>query len=180
MKKSNYSAVVDVLALTSHESDQMRASREFKLAYGIFDGLLNAYNIYDLDDVEAENFETKTLSDYEDKEYIALATISFDSFCEQIASDVYDSLFSGLNQACERRADYSDLETWYDFTDYINSGEFAVLLKKYLLQKKAVATVDKDGIKYIFVTIEYPLQSLKDYAELYASRSVKLRIWDIK
>lgn len=180
MKKSNYSAVVDALALTSHESDQARASREFKLAYRIFDGLLNAYNIYDLDDVEAENFETKTLSDYEDKDYIALATISFDSFCEQIAGDIYDSLFSGLNLACERRADYSDLETWYDFTDYISREEFAVLLKKYLLQKKAVATVDKDSIKYTFVAIEYPLQSLKEYAELYASRSVKLRIWDIK
>lgn len=180
MKKSNYSAVVDALALTSHESDQARASKEFKLAYGIFDGLLNAYNIYDLDDVEAENFETKTLSDYEDKEYIALATISFDSFCEQIAGDIYDSIFSGLNLACERRADYSDLETWYDFTDYISREEFAVLLKKYLLQEKAVATVDKDGIKYTFVTIEYPLQSLKEYAEIYASRSVKLRIWDTK
>lgn len=180
MKKSNYSAVVDFLALTSHESDQARASREFKLAYGIFDGLLNAYNIYDLDDVEEENIETKTLNDYEDKEYIALATISLDSFCEQIADDIYDSLFSGLNLACERHADYSDLEAWYDFTDYISREEFAVLLKKHLLQEKAVATVDKDGIKYMFVTIEYPLQSLKEYAELYASRSVKLRIWDIK
>lgn len=180
MKKSNNSAVVDAIALTAHESEQTRASREFKLAYGIFDGLLNAYNIYDLDDVEAENFETKELSDYEDKEYIALATISFDSFCEQIAGDIYDSLFSGLNLACERRADYSSLETWYDFTDYISREEFAVLLKKYLLQEKAVATVDKDGIKYTFVTVEYPLQSLKEYAELYASRSVKLRIWDIK
>lgn len=180
MKKSNNSAVVDAIALISHESDQTRASREFKLAYGIFDGLLNAYNIYDLDDIEAENFETKALADYGDKEYIALATISFDSFCEQIAGDIYDSLFSGLNLACERRADYSSLETWYDFTDYISREEFAVLLKKYLLQEKAVATVDKDGIKYTFVTIEYPLQSLKEYAELYASRSVKLRIWDIK
>lgn len=180
MKKSNYSAVVDAIALTSNESDQTRASREFKLAYGIFDGLLNAYNIYDLDDVEAENFETKTLNDYEDKDYIALATISFDSFCGQIADDIYDSLFSGLNLACERRADYSDLETWYDFTDYISREEFAVLLKKYLLQEKAVATVEKDGIKYTFVTIEYPLQSLKEYAELYASRSVKLGIRDIK
>ena len=180
MKKSNNSAVVDVLALTSHETDQTRASREFKFAYGIFDGLLNAYNIYDLDDVEAENFETKTLSDYEDKEYIALATISFDSFCEQIAVDIYDSLYSGLNLACKRRADFSYLQTWYDFTDYLSSVEFAVLLKKYLLQEKAVATVEKDDIKYTFVTIEHPLQSLKEYAELYASRSVKLRIWDIK
>ena len=166
-----------------HESAQTSASKEFRLAYRVFVGLLVACDSFDfeeLEELDGENLEEKTLDDYENTEYIALATISFDSFCAQISGDIYDSLFNGLNYACEKRADYSDIETWYNFTDYINRREFSVLLKNYLLQEGDVATVYKDGLRFTMVTANYPLESLKEYAELYASKSVKSRIWDIE
>lgn len=178
-----YSAINEISALLCHESSQTRASKDFRLAYSIFTGILDScdsYNFEELEDYSGENFEEKEFEEFEDKEYIALATISFDSFCEQIADDIYDSLFNGLNYACERRCDVSDMETWYNFTDFINRREFAVLLKNHLLQEGDVATVYKDGLKYTTVTTNYPLESLKEYAECYASKSVKLRIWDIK
>lgn len=178
-----YSAVNEISALLRHETAQARASKDFRLAYSIFTGLLNACDSFDFEELEesdGENFEEKALEEYEDKKYIALATISFDSFCDQIADDIYDSLFNGLNYACERRCDVSDMEIWYNFTDYINRREFAVLLKNYLLQNSDVASVYKDGLKFTIVTANYPLDSLKEYAELYASKSVKLRIWDIE
>lgn len=178
-----YSAVSEISALLCHESEQHRATKDFRLAYSIFTGLLDACDSFDfeeLEELDGENFEEKTLDEFEDKEYIALATISFDSFCDQISDDIYNSLFNGLNYACERRADSSDLETWYNFTDYINRREFAVLLKNYLLQEGDVATLYKDGLRYTIVTANYPLDSLKEYAEYYASKSVKLRIWDIE
>lgn len=177
-----YSAINEISALLCHETAQSRASKDFKLAYSIFTGLLDSCDSFDfeeLEELDGENFEKKEFGDFEDKEHIALATISFDSFCEQIADDIYDSLFNGLNYACERRVDLSDLETWYDFTDYINRREFAVLLKNHLLQEDAVATVYKDGLKFIFIVPSYPLESLKEYAELYASKAVKLSIWDV-
>ena len=178
-----YSAINEISALLCHESAQARASKEFRLAYSIFTGLLDACDSFDFEELEeysGENFEEKTLDDFEGKEYIALATISFDSFCDQISDDIYDSLFNGLNYACEKRADFSDLDAWYNFTDYINRREFAVLLKNYLLQEGDVASVYKDGLKFTIVATNYPLESLKEYAEYYASKSVKLRIWDIK
>ena len=174
-----YSAVNEISALLCHESAQTRASKEFRLAYSIFTGLLDSCDSFDFEELDGEDLEEKTLDDFEGKEYIALATISFDSFCDQITDDIYDSLFNGLNYACEKRADFSSLETWFNFTDYINRREFAVLLKNHLLQEGAVASVYKDGLKFTFVTTDYPLDSLKEYAELYASKSVKLRIWDI-
>ena len=183
MTETIYGAINEISALLCHESAQTRASKEFRLAYSIFTGLLDSCDSFDFEELEecsGENFEEKEFEEFEDKEYIALATISFDSFCEQIADDIYDSLFNGLNYACERRCDVSDMETWYNFTDYINRREFAVLLKNYLLQEGAVATVYKDGLKFTIVTACYPLDSLKEYAELYASKSVKLRIWDIE
>ena len=178
-----YSAINEISAILCHESAQTRASKEFRLAYSIFTGLLDACDSFDfeeLEELDGENLEEKTLDDFEDTEYIALATISFDSFCEQIADDIYDSLFNGLNCACEKRADFSDLNAWYNFTDYINRREFAVLLKNHLLQEGDVASIYKDGLKFTIVTANYPLESLKEYAELYASKSVKLRIWDIE
>ena len=178
-----YSAINEISALLCHESAQHRASKDFRLAYSIFTGILDAcdsYNFEELEECSGENFEEKELKEFEDKEYIALATISFDSFCEQIADDIYNSLYNGLNYACERRCDVSDMEIWYNFTDYINRREFAVLLKNHLLQEGDVASVYKDGLKYTFITANYPLESLKEYAELYASKSVKLRIWDIE
>ena len=177
-----YSAVNEISALLCHESAQHRASKEFRLAYSIFTGLLDSCDSLDFEEMEeldGEDLEEKTLDDYENTEYIALATISLDSFCAQISDDIYDSLFNGLNYACERRADFSDLETWYNFTDYINRREFALLLKNRLLQEGDVASVYKDGFKFTIVATVYPLDSLKEYAELYASKSVKLRIWDI-
>ena len=178
-----YSAINEISALLCHESAQTRATKEFRLAYSIFTGLLDSCDSFDFEELEecdGENFEEKTLDDFEDKEYIALATISLVSFCDQISDDIYDSLFNGLNYACERRCDLSDLETWYNFTDCINRREFAVLLKNHLLQEGDVAIVDKDGLKFTIVATNYPLDSLKEYAEKYASKSVKLRIWDVK
>lgn len=182
-KTTIYNAVNEISALLCHESAQHRASKEFRLAYSIFTGLLDScdsFDFEDLEDCDGENFEEKTLDDFEDKEYIALATISFDSFCDQISEDIYDSLFNGLNYACERRCDVSDMDTWYNFTDYINRREFALLLKNHLLQEGDVASVYKDGLKFTFISANYPLESLKEYAEYYASKSVKLRIWDVK
>lgn len=175
-----YSAVNEISALLCHESSQARASKEFRLAYSIFTSLLDSCDSFDFEELDGENFEEKTLEEFEGKEYIALATISFDSFCDQITDDIYDSLFNGLNFACEKRADFSDMEIWYNFTDYINRREFAVLLKNHLLQEDAVATVYKDGLKFTIVATDYPLDSLKEYAEYYASKSVKLRIWDVE
>ena len=175
-----YSAVSEILALLCHESAQTRASKEFRLAYSNFAGLLDSCDSFDFEELDGENLEEKTLDDFENTEYIALATISLDSFCEQIADDIYDSLFNGLNYACEKRADFSDLDAWYNFTDYINRREFALLLKNHLLQEGAVATVYKDGLKFTLITTDYPLDSLKEYAEYYASKSVKMSIWDIE
>ena len=183
MQETIYSAVNEISALLCHESAQHRATKEFRLAYSILTGLLDScdsFEFEELEELDGENFEEKTLEEFEGKEYIALATISFDSFCAQISDDIYDSLFNGLNYACEKRADFSDIETWYNFTDYINRREFAVLLKNHLLQEGDVATVDKDGLKFTIVTANYPLESLKEYAELYASKSVKMSIWDIE
>ena len=178
-----YSAINEISAILCHESAQTRASKEFRLAYSIFTGILDSCDSFDfeeLEELDGENFEEKTLEEFEGKEYIALATISFDSFCEQISDDIYDSLFNGLNYACERRCDVSDMEIWYNFTDCINRREFALLLKNHLLQEGAVATLYKDGLKFTIVTANYPLDSLKEYAEYYASKSVRLRIWDIE
>ena len=175
-----YSAVNEISALLCHESAQTRASKEFRLAYSIFTGLLDACDSFDFEELDGEDLEEKTLDDFENTEYIALATISLDSFCAQISDDIYDSLFNGLNLSCENRADSSDLDAWYNFTDYINRREFAVLLKNHLLQEGDVAIVYKDDLKFTIVTANYPLDSLKEYAELYASKSVKLRIWDIE
>lgn len=183
MQETIYGAVNEISALLCHESAQTRATKEFRLAYSIFTGLLDSCDSFDFEELEensGENFEEKTLDDYDGKEYIAFATISFDSFCDQISDDIYDSLFNGLNYACERRCDVSDMEIWYNFTDYINRREFAVLLKNHLLQEGDVASVYKDGLKYTIVTTTYPLESLKEYAEYYASKSVKLSIWDIE
>ena len=183
MTETIYGAVNEISALLCHESAQHRASKEFRLAYSIFTGLLDSCDSFEFEELEeysGENFEEKTLDDFEGTEFLALATISFDSFCDQISEDIYDSLFNGLNYACERRCDSSDLETWYNFTDYINRKEFAVLLKNHLLQEGDVATVYKDRLRYTIVTTNYPLESLKEYAELYASKSVRLRIWDIE
>ena len=179
MQETIYGAISEISAILCHESAQHRASKEFRLAYSIFTGLLDACDSFDFEELDGEKVEEKTFNDFEDPEYIALATISLDSFCEQIADDIYDSLFNGLNYACEKRADFSDIDVWYNFTDYINRKDFAVLLKNYLLQEGAVATVYKDGLKFTIVTADYPLDSLKEFAELYASKSVKLRIWDI-
>lgn len=182
MQETIYGVVNEISALLCHESAQTRATKEFRLAYSIFTGLLDACDSFDFDELEeldGENFEEKELDDFEDKEYIALATISLDSFCDQITDDIYDSLFNGLNLACEKRADFSDLETWYNFTDYINRREFAVLLKNHLLQEGDVASVYKDGLKFTFVTACYPLDSLKEYAYYYASKAVKLSVWDV-
>ena len=178
-----YSAVNEISALLCHESAQTRATKEFRLAYSIFTGILDAcdsFDFADFEELDGENLEEKTLDDYENTEYIALATISLDSFCDQITDDIYDSLFNGLNLSCEKRADFGDLDAWYNFTDYINRREFAVLLKNHLLQEGDVASVYKDGLKFTIVTANYPLESLKEYAECYASKSVKLRIWDIE
>lgn len=178
-----YGAISEISALLCHETAQARASKKFRLAYSIFTGLLDSCDSFDFEELEeysGENFEERNFEEYEDKEYIALATISFDSFCDQISDDIYDSLFNGLNYACERCADFSDLETWYSFTDFINRREFAVLLKNHLLQKGDVATVYNDGLKFTFVTACYPLESLKEYAYYYASKSVKLSVWDIE
>ena len=178
-----YSAINEISAILCHESAQTCASKEFRLAYSIFTGILDSCDSFDfeeLEELDGENFEEKTLEEFEGKEYIALATISFDSFCEQISDDIYDSLFNGLNYACERRCDVSDMEIWYNFTDCINRREFALLLKNHLLQEGAVATLYKDGLKFTIVTADYPLDSLKEYAEYYASKSVRLRIWDIE
>ena len=178
-----YSAVNEILALLCHESAQTRATKEFRLAYSIFTGLLDACDSFDfeeLEELDGENLEEKKLDDYKNTEYIALATISLDSFCAQISDDIYDSLFNGLNYACEKRADFSDIDAWYNFTDHINRREFAALLKNYLLQEGAVAVVYKDDLKFTIVTANYPLESLKEYAELYASKSVKMSIWDIE
>ena len=175
-----YGAINEVSALLCHESAQHRASKEFRLAYSIFTGLLDACDSFDFEELDSDNIEEKTLDDYKNTEYIALATISFDSFCDQISDDIFDSLFNGLNYACERRCDFSDMEIWYNFTDYINRREFAVLLRNYILQEGAVASVYKDGLKFTIVSANYPLDSLKEYAELYASKSVRLRIWDIE
>ena len=178
-----YSAVNEISALLCHESAQHRATKEFRLAYSIFTGLLDSCDSFDfekLEEMDGEKIEEKTFNDFENLEYIALATISLDSFCEQIADDIYDSLFNSLNYACEKRADFSNMEIWYNFTDYINRREFALLLKNHLLQEGDVATVYKDGLRYTIVTACYPLESLKEYAELYASKSVKLSIWDIE
>lgn len=178
-----YSAVNEISAILCHESAQHRASKEFRLAYSIFTGLLDSCDSFDfeeLEELDGESLEEKTLDDYENTEYIALATISLDSFCDQISDDIYDSLFNELNFASEKRADFSDLDAWYSFTDYINRKEFAVLLKNHLLQEGDVAIVYKDGLKFTFVTTDYPLDSLKEYAELYASKSVKMSIWDIE
>lgn len=178
-----YSAVNEVTALLSHESAQSSASKEFRLAYSIFTGLLNScdsFEFEELEELDGEKFEEKTLDYFEDSEYIALATISFNSFCDQITDDIYDSLYNGLNYACEQRADFSDLDVWYNFTDYINRREFAVLLKSYLLQEGDVATLYKDGLKFTIVTANYPLESLKEYAYYYASKAVKLSVWDIE
>ena len=183
MQETIYGAINEISALLCHESAQHRASKEFRLAYSIFTGLLDScdsFEFEELEELDGENFEEKTLEEFEGKEYIALATISFNSFCDQITDDIYDSLFNGLNYACEKRADFSSLETWYNFTDHINRREFALLLKNHLLQEGDVAIVDKDGLKFTIVTADYPLESLKEYAELYASKSVKLRIWDIE
>ena len=183
MQETIYGAINEISALLCHESAQHRASKEFRLAYSIFTGLLDSCDSFEFEEFEeldGENFEEKTLEEFEGKEYIALATISFNSFCDQITDDIYDSLFNGLNYACEKRADFSSLETWYNFTDHINRREFALLLKNHLLQEGDVAIVDKDGLKFTIVTADYPLESLKEYAELYASKSVKLRIWDIE
>ena len=183
MTETIYGAVNELSALLCQESAQHRASKDFRLAYSIFTGLLDSCDSFDFEELEeysGENFEEKELDNFEGKEYIALATISIDSFCNQIADDIYDSLFNGLNYACERRCDVSDMETWYNFTDCINRREFAVLLKNHLLQEGDVATVHKDGLRYTIITANYPLESLKEYAELYASKSVKLRIWDVK
>lgn len=183
MQETIYGAVNEISALLCHESAQHRATKEFRLAYSIFTGLLDSCDSFEFEELEensGENFEEKTLDDYDGKEYIALATISFNSFCEQITEDIYDSLFNGLNYACERRCDVSDMEIWYNFTDYINRREFALLLKNHLLQNDDVASVYKDGLRYTIVTATYPLESLKEYAEYYASKSVKLRIWDIE
>lgn len=183
MQETIYGAVNEISALLCHESAQTRATKEFRLAYSIFTGLLDSCDSFEFEELEensGENFEEKTLDDYDGKEYIALATISFNSFCEQITEDIYDSLFNGLNYACERRCDVSDMEIWYNFTDYINRREFALLLKNHLLQNDDVASVYKDGLRYTIVTATYPLESLKEYAEYYASKSVKLRIWDIE
>lgn len=183
MQETIYGAVNEISALLCHESAQHCATKEFRLAYSIFTGLLDSCDSFDFEELEensGENFEEKTLDDFDGKEYIALATISFDSFCEQITEDIYDSLFNGLNCACERRCDVSDMEIWYNFTDYINRREFALLLKNHLLQNDDVASVYKDGLRYTIVTATYPLESLKEYAEYYASKSVKLRIWDIE
>ena len=178
-----FRAISEISAILCHESAQTRASKEFRLAYSIFTGLLDACDSFDfeeLEELDGEKIEEKTLADYENTEYIALATISFDSFCEQISDDIYDSLFNGLNYACEKRADSSDLDAWYNFTDFINRKEFALLLKNHLLQEGDVASVYKDGLKFTIVAANYPLESLKEYAEYYASKSVKLRIWDIE
>lgn len=183
MTETIYGAINEISALLCHESAQHRASKDFRLAYSIFTGLLDACDSFDFEELEeysGENFEEKEFEEFEDKEYIALATISFDSFCEQITDDIFDSLYNGLNYACEKRADFSDLDAWYNFTDYINRREFAVLLKNHLLQEGDVASVYKDGLRYTIVTACYPLESLKEYAELYASKSVKLSIWDIE
>lgn len=183
MQETIYGAVNEISALLCHESAQHRATKEFRLAYSIFTGLLDSCDSFEFEELEensGENFEEKTLDDFDGKEYIALATISFNSFCEQITEDIYDSLFNGLNCACERRCDVSDMEIWYNFTDYINRREFALLLKNHLLQNDDVASVYKDGLRYTIVTATYPLESLKEYAEYYASKSVKLRIWDIE
>lgn len=183
MQETIYGAVNEISALLCHESAQHRATKEFRLAYSIFTGLLDSCDSFEFEELEensGENFEEKTLDDFDGKEYIALATISFNSFCEQITEDIYDSLFNGLNYACERRCDVSDMEIWYNFTDYINRREFALLLKNHLLQNDDVASVYKDGLRYTIVTATYPLESLKEYAEYYASKSVKLRIWDIE
>lgn len=183
MTETIYGAVNEISALLCHETAQARATKEFRLAYSIFTGLLDACDSFDFEELEeysGDNFEEKEFDDYEDKEFLALATISFDSFCDQIADDIYDSLFNGLNYACEQRADFSDLETWYSFTDYINRKEFAVLLKNHLLQEGDVATLYKDGLKFTVVTASYPLESLKEYAENYASKSVRMSIWDIE
>ena len=175
MKNDIKKTVENAVQLIRHATLQNSASSAFKCAFAVFDDLLGSVTSYDESDLVSASFKVKTPEDFK-TDYIVLRCISFNQFCYNVAENIYDAIFEGLQKQCERRCDFSDIDTWYDFTDAIDYKKFAVLLRNYLLKQNAVSFVKKDNEELVLIETEYNLTDLKEYAENYASLYVKQRV----
>lgn len=175
MKNDIKKTVENAVQLIRHATLQNSASSAFKCAFAVFDDLLGSVTSYDESDLVSASFKVLTPDDFK-TDYIVLRCISFNQFCYSVAENIYDAISEGLQKQCERRCDFDDLNTWYDFTDAINYKQFAVLLRNYLFKQNAVSFVLKDDEEHVAIETEYNLTDLKEYAENYASLYVKQRV----
>lgn len=175
MTKDIKKTVENAVQLIRHATMQTNASSAFKCAFAVFDDLLGSVTSYDESDLISASFKVLAPEDFK-TDYIVLRCISFNQFCYSISENIYDAIFEGLQKQCERRCDFDDLNTWYDFTDAINYKQFAVLLRNYLFKQNAVSFVLKDNEEHVAIETEYNLTDLKEYAENFASLYVKQRV----
>ena len=175
MKNDIKKTVENAVQLIRHATLQNSASSAFKCAFAIFDDLLGSVTSYDESYLVSASFKVLTPEDFK-TDYIVLRCISFNQFCYNVAENIYDAIFEGLQKQCERRCDFDDLNAWYDFTESIDYKQFAVLLRNYLFKQNAVSFVMKDNEELVAIETEYNLTDLKEYAESYASLYVKQRV----
>ena len=176
MKNDIAKTVENAVQLIRHATLQNSASNAFKCAFAVFDDLLGSVTSYEESDFVSASFKVKNPDDVVTYGHIVLRCISFNQFCYNVSENIYDAIFEGLQKQCERRCDFDDLDTWYDYTESIDYKRFAVLLRNYLLKQNAVSFVKKDNEELVAIETEYNLTDLKEYAESFASLYVKQRV----
>ena len=176
MKNEIKAAVNNVTNLFCYWACERFAPENFKVTYGVFSGLLEHLNEYNFEKIEGVEFEKKTADEIDVDECFALEDMTLEKFCDIVSDDIYSTLEDYLQERCNRAADFSDMEIWYNFVECINCDKFAVLLYNHLVKEHAVcfSVKSKYDIKRTLTVIkyEYPIQDLAEYVDNYACNAI--------
>lgn len=176
MKNDIFTAVDNVTTLLHYLVLERFTPNNVKKAYGVLNGLLEYLDEYNFEKIEGVEFEKKTADEIDVDECFALADMSLECFCDIVADDIYSTLQDYLQERCNRAADFSNMETWYNFTDCIRCDKFAVLLYNHLVKEHAVCSSVKTkyDIEHELTVIkcEYPISDLAEYVDNYACNAI--------
>ena len=176
MKNDIFTAVDNVTTLLDYLVLERFTPNNVKKAYGVLSGLLEYLDEYNFEKIEGVEFEEKTADGIDADECFALADMSLECFCDIIADDIYSTIQDYLQNRCNRAADFSNMEIWYNFTDCIRCDKFAVLLYNHLVKEHAVCSSVKTKYdiehKLTVVKCEYPISELAEYVDNYACNAI--------
>ena len=176
MKNDIFTAVDNVTTLLHYLVLERFTPNNIKKAYGVLSGLLEYLDEYNFEKIEGVELEEKTADEIDADECFALADMSLECFCDIVADDIYSTLQDYLQERCNRAADFSDMEIWYTFTDYIRCDKFAVLLYNHLVKEHAVCSSvkTKNDIEKELTVVknEYPISDLAEYVDNYACNAI--------